>query len=133
MDKFFVENGKIYYEDKQNGAISLDTVCNILNILEEYEKIKPKDCIDFNKYVCENCGKEEFGHSGSWSQDPYLFFCSKRCQMLKQEQEDADNNKLDYCPVCQKNKMVYVGRADSYWCYGCEQWYNYDEMLRQPW
>ena len=51
----------------------------------------------------------------------------------KEEKEAADKNELDYCPVCQQNKMVYVGRADSYWCYGCEQWHNYDDLLRYPW
>lgn len=44
----------------------------------------------------------------------------------KKEKEAADKNELDYCPVCGQNKMVYVGKADSYWCYGCEYWHDSD-------
>ena len=133
MAEFTYNREKIYYNGKE---LSPKVICQILNYLErEYWacELKPSNHIDFTKYKCECCGKEEYGHSGSWNQDPYLFFCSIKCHNIWDEKRMADNNELDYCPSCKQNKMVYIGKVDSYFCYGCNQYYNYDELLRMPW
>lgn len=125
MNKFFVKNNNICYEDIK---IPQNVICNLLNFFENtyigQAELKPSNHLDFTKYICECCKKEEYGYSGLWNQDPYLFFCSIKCHNIWQEKRMADNNELDYCPICEQDKMVYVGRADSYFCYGCEKWYD---------
>jgi hypothetical protein len=131
MKKFFVKNDKIYYDDTEQNLghrLPNDVICDILNTLEQYWQvgIKPSNCIDFTKYECEQCKREEYGHTGSWNQEPYLFFCSTKCHNHWSDKRAADNNELDCCPICNQNKMIYDGKADGYWCYGCEQWYECD-------
>jgi hypothetical protein len=123
---FTVQRDNIYFEDKK---LPLKVICGILNYLETHyfsQDQVPSNHIDFTKYKCEMCKREEYGHSGSWNQDPYLFFCSIRCHNHWNDNKRAENNELDCCPICNQNKMIYDGKADGYWCYGCEQWYECD-------
>jgi endogenous inhibitor of DNA gyrase (YacG/DUF329 family) len=130
MAEFTCDREKIYCDERK---VPLQVICNILNFLETKNwygsDSKPSNNIDFTKYKCECCGKEEYGHSGSWNQDPYLFFCSIKCHNIWDEKRMADNNELDPCPICELNKMTYVGRANSYFCYGCGKWYDPDFVL----
>lgn len=130
-NKFSVKNNSIYYEEDKK--IPLIVICNILNHLENsdhyfYQDQIPSNHLNFDKIECECCHRKEYGHSGSWNQDPYLFFCSIKCHNVWLEKRMADNNELDGCPFCNQNKLTYVGRADAYFCYGCERWYNPDEI-----
>lgn len=104
MSKFFQKNGKIYYDDTEQGLgyqLSNTALCHILNSCDDHICIRPKDCIDFNKYKCELCGKKQIGHNGSWNQNPYIFFCSKKCHkmwILKKLEKEFNNNM---------NKRIY--------------------------
>lgn len=127
--KFFEKYRKVYYDDTEQGLgfeLPADCICNILNHYEEVGRVNdnsplPSDFIDFEKYNCEKCGKEQYSHKGSWNKDPLFFFCSIDCHQCWL----ADRNELDYCPFCNANKRTYVGKADSYFCYGCSHWYDY--------
>jgi len=122
-NKFSVKNKDIFYEDKK---IPQKIICDILNTCEQcYSlKVKPSECLDFTEYECEYCHRKQYSHTGLWSSNPYLFFCSIKCHNIWQEKQMADRNELSHCPICGLNKMTYVGRADCYFCYGCEKWYE---------
>jgi hypothetical protein len=124
MNDFYAEENRIYYK---RNILPANIVCDILNDLEK-NSFKPSQYIDFIEYECEYCHRKENGHNGSWNQTPYLFFCSGKCHKLYLEKEAADKEELNYCPVCGKNKLAYSGRADSYWCYECQMWYEWNDL-----